>query len=253
MNELHNPTLRVINIINNLALEENGYTFSELVKITGIPRGTLFPILKTLTEFNYIEFDKITNKYQIGVEIFLNGTIYRHKNTALELIKGQLELISQKCKETCHLGILKGKGLLYLLKIESKESIVLPSIVGKSLPANATALGKANLSGLSNKELEVLFKDGLDSINDNTIVDLDVLKKEIAEIKKTGFAYEYCESSMYAECIAIPIKKNDKVIAAVSVTIPTFRSNEEKREEIKKLLLFHKKKIEVILKNFDLF
>lgn len=49
-------------------------------------------------------------------------------------------------------------------------------------------------------------------------------------------AYECEESNELIRCIAKPIYKNQKVVAAISVAVPTFRYTIEKQELIERLL-----------------
>ena len=42
--------------------------------------------------------------------------MYESTNTSLDLIQEQMKRLSTECNETCHLGILTGNEIMYLLK-----------------------------------------------------------------------------------------------------------------------------------------
>jgi len=67
---------------------------------------------------------------------------------------------------------------------------------------------------------------------------------EIEQVKKHGYSYDLQETSLDAKCVAVPIEKNEKVIAAMSVSVPTFRSNDQKLDKIVNILLKYKNVIE---------
>lgn len=57
----------------------------------------------------------------------------------------------------------------------------------------------------------------------NTIVDIDAFKEEINKVKKQNIAYDNEEAEYGLTCVALPIIKSNKVIAAISVSGPTSR------------------------------
>ena len=145
--------------------------------------------------------------------------------------------IVNSCSETCQLGILDGNEVLYIGKVDSPEPIRLISHIGKKLPANCTGLGKALLCDLTKEEVIDLFPNGLQGFTPKSVTDFDTLYNQLLDIRKTQIAKESEESTDHLQCIAIPIRKNGCIRAAISVTLPLFRSSDEKIDLIKKLLL----------------
>ncbi len=251
---MHNPTLRVISILDAVSNSDYGLTLSELSKMLNIPLGTISPIIKTLSNHRLLEFDSSKGKYLIGIKSYFIGSSFVSKNSALEIIREELKILSLECGETCQLGILQQRKVFYLLKIEGKESIRVVSEVGGHLPAHATALGKVLLSSLSNEELVSALAEGdLEKLTEDTITDIAVLEKQFQGIRETGFAFEKGESNKNTACIAIPIIQDNKCIAALSVAYPIFRETSEKKEELKELLFKYKKNVEKILLTYNLY
>lgn len=79
---------------------------------------------------------------------------------SLAVLHRVMEEVVARCRETCQLGVLDQGNILYLEKVDSPQAIRLISRVGDRLPANATALGKALLSGLSDEEVRTLYAAG---------------------------------------------------------------------------------------------
>ncbi len=249
---VHNPTYRVISILQAISNHQEGFTLSELTKKTGIPLGTISPILKTLLNYRFLELDRSTNKYTIGIQSYYVGSSFISKNSTLDLIRQEMNSLSNNCNETCQLGILKGGQVFYLLKVEGQEAIRIVSEVGGSLPAYTTALGKVILSRYTEEELEQIYTEGLTPLTSRTITDINILKKQLKDVRISGFATEKGESGEHTSCIAVPICQNHEVVAGLSVVFPSFRGTEEKKELIKKLLLKYKNNIEKILIDHNL-
>ncbi len=248
----HKPTYRVISILEKISNHQDGYTLSELTKLTDIPVGTISPILKTLVQYRLLEFDASTNRYMIGIQAYYYGSAFTSRNSTLEWIRKEMQEMSRECNETCQLGILKEGQIFYLVKVEGQEPIRVVSEVGKMLPAYTTALGKAILSKYDDSSVKQFYADGLTALTENTITDIDVLCAQLDEIRATGFATEEGESGAHTSCVAVPIMQDGEIVAGLSVVFPSFRKTPEKCQEVKACLLSHKKNIEKLLINHNL-
>ena len=241
--EYHNPTLRVIRILELIDKNADGISLSEISTLLDLPKGTISPILKTLVACNYIKQDG--NLYKTDFRLFEMGLHYSSGNNALKIIRRHICELVEQVGEICQMGVLRGTDVYYLLRENADTVIQINSNVGTTMPAHITGLGKALLSGLSDEEIRSLY-DGYKFIEytPNSITDIDTLISEVDKVRKSGFAYESEESTPDICCIAIPLEEDGKVRCAMSVTIPKFRYSNETRENIKHILAQRKKLIE---------
>jgi len=249
---MHMPTYRVISILNVLANSQEGYTLSEITRRTGILTGTISPILKTMLEEGFLEMTPTGNRYKIGIQAYYIGLAFSSGNSTLELVRKEMEVLSRVCGETCQLGVLRGGEVFYLVKVEGNESVRVVSDVGGSLPAYATALGKAVLSQFSGEELKALYPEGLQKLTGNTVTVLEELEGQMAAIRETGFSYEEGESGEHTSCIGTPIYQSGNIVAGLSVVYPTFRKSEEHMRIIEAALVRCREHIEKIILNGNL-
>ena len=241
--EYHNPTLRIIKILELIDKSADGISLSDISAELGLPKGTISPILKTLDACHYIK--RSGNLYKIDYRSFELGLRYSSGNNALTIIRRHICELVKQVGETCQMGVLRGRDVYYLLRENADTIIQINSNVGTSMPAHITGLGKALLSGLSDDEIRTLY-DGYEFINytPNSITSVDELIKEVNEVRKNGFAFEKEESTPDIFCIAIPLEEDGSVRGAISVTIPKYRYSEEAREIIENMLVQCKKLIE---------
>ncbi|MGF0039693.1 IclR family transcriptional regulator [Peptoniphilaceae bacterium SGI.131] len=249
MQTYHNPTYRVIQILN-LISQKNDLTLSEISKDLSISKSTLQPILKTLLELDYLAYDEDKRLYRIGIGFFKSAQSFLGTSNSFDIIKKSMKTIVKKCNEICQMGIYdktrKGN-VFYIAKEEPIQSISLISSIGTSLPAYATALGKCILSGFSNDEIKEIYSSGLVQLTPHTKSNVMELLKDIELVRTYGYAYEREESALDIECIAVPIIQDKKVIASISVSIPKYRSSVEKVENIKNILMTNKNSLELLL------
>ncbi|PRR70589.1 IclR family transcriptional regulator [Clostridium thermopalmarium] len=248
----HRPTSRVLDILELLAFSSGGYTLTEIASAINAPKSSIFPVIHTLLQRKFITIDKQTSKYTIGINTFAVGSSYLENLNVLNFITEEMQLIVDKCLETCQLGVLDKDKVLYIAKVDSPEPIRLISSVGKKLPAYCTALGKALLCDCSLSELLALYPNGLEPYTENTITDFNVLYGQLCDIKKTNIAMDIQEVTDQIQCISVPIRKDKQVVLALGVSIPAYRATSEKFELLERLLLQSKTKIEVLLDRLNI-
>ncbi|MDD3571171.1 MAG: IclR family transcriptional regulator [Lachnospiraceae bacterium] len=248
----HRTTSRVLDILELLASSETGYTLTEIAKIIGAPKSSIFPMIHTLEDRHYISINSNTLKYRIGVSTFAVGSTYVNSQNFLSHIATEMTKLVEICNETCSLGILDGSNVLYVAKKDSPQSLRLVTYVGKQVSANCTALGKALLCKASFDDVSQLFSKGMPAYTKHTITDLGLFYTQLKQVEMDGFAYENEEFSEQIQCIAVPVMKNGVPVVAVSVSTPSFRNDSKKIEIIKRELINIKLKAELLLRNSDI-
>lgn len=243
----HRSTARVLSILSILSSEQEGLTLAELSQCLNAPKSSLFPIVHTMADQNFIFFNEAAQKYTIGLNSYLVGISYMHRHNVFERIQDEMKRIVQQCSETCQFGILEHNLVLYLAKADSPEPVRLASDIGKRLPAYCTSLGKALLSCCTMEELRLLYPDPLIPFTPHTVKNLEELQLQLLEVRETSIAIEQGETHPDISCIAVPLMRNGQAAASISVSVPTFRFTPEKRKQIETLLLGVKPKLEKLL------
>jgi DNA-binding IclR family transcriptional regulator len=234
-----------------IASNANGFTLTEICEKINAPKSSMFPIIHTLEERGYLSQNPANMRYKISQMAFQIGNAYLDYIDITDEVQRELQNIVNICGETCLFAILSGSDVFYLKKVDSPQAIRMIAMVGKKIPAYGTGLGKALLSAHKLADLRRLYPEGLQPLTENTITDINVLYEQLQKAKVDGFAYEMEESNQFVRCIAIPLHQNEKIVAAISVAIPTFRYSSEKESLIKHLLLNTKSKLESILSKIN--
>lgn len=247
----HRPTMRILDILELLSTIPSGLSLTEIAEAISAPKSTILPVMHTLAKRKFIFYDKDTQKYSIGVAAFSVGSSYMHQMSSMQFIQSEMQHLTSECNETCQLGIRDNDSVLYLAKVDSPEPLRLISYVGKRLPLYCTALGKSLLCDASLEELEQLYPDGLKAYTPHTITDIRTLYEQLQQVKENGFAKECEEVNLNLQCFSVPLRKNNKVIAAMSVSAPIFRINAEKEDLIIRLLREKRALIEGYFLNYN--
>lgn len=228
---MHQPTLRVLQVLEQVARDGSGQRLADLSCVLQIPKSTLLPILQTLCQHKYLSQDDL-GRYLPGTSLFSLGTAFSDGFPVLQYIREQLQLLVDELGETCFFGVLDEGLVLYLEKVESTQPLRMLTSVGRRLPAYATGIGKALLCDLDEAQLRQLYPTGLAPLTEHTITDVSQLHQQLLQVRQEGYAWESEESTPHVRCFAVPVRKHGVTVAAVSVTIPLFRYQEEDRPRI---------------------
>jgi DNA-binding IclR family transcriptional regulator len=201
----------------------------EVTQNTGIPKSTVFRVLSTLVDLGYVTRD-LQRNYRISPSL---SNLVSDEATTEELRRLALPLmldLRNKYGETVNLGVQQADKITYLEVVPSEFALRLQESRGASVPAHASALGKAILAFSPPDSVSNLVRSyKLESVTDHTISDPEEFLLELKRVRNAGFAFDRGEGSMLAVCIGAPIlDAAGNAIAAMSISGPASRFNPKK-------------------------
>ncbi|MGB3904849.1 MAG: IclR family transcriptional regulator [Anaerolineae bacterium] len=228
---------RALDLLATLSTSEAELTLTEVASRLGLSRSTTYRLLVTLESRSYVERNHQTGGYSLGVACLDLGNGFLSQLDLRERVLPVLQALREECKETVHLGILDTDGMevIYLEKLVGLLPVVMMgSRVGGRVPAHCTALGKCMLAYVREEVVRDAYcQEGLRSYTPNTITDLDELVRELGETRQRGFAIDDIEHEPAVKCVAAPVWNHEKeVVAAISISAPADRMNEERCLEL---------------------
>ena len=232
--------VKALNIVEYLGTTEGGGTLTQISAKLRIGKSTVHRLLATLKDHDFVWFDPNTSRYVLGTRILQLSEQLSRNSILIRCGAPILSRLSQATDETCNLGVLDGKEVLYLIMKQSSHPLQVSGQVGKRLLAHCTAIGKALLSGLSREEIMRLYgrKQNLETPTPRSISTLSELCHYIDKVRKTGLAMDNEELYKGVVCVGTPIRnQNGKVVAAISIAFPKHRVDPETLERSKSQLL----------------
>jgi DNA-binding IclR family transcriptional regulator len=211
-------------------VDELGVT--ELSKRLKLHKNNVFRLLATLESRGYIEQNKVTENYRLGLKTLELGQIFIKQMGLLRQSKPVLEALVGECNETTYVAILKDFNIIYLDAVETDMTVRVVPRVGSRLPAYCTAAGKIQIAHMSDEELDNFLPKELKRYTPNTITDRDVLKKQLKLISERGYAIDNEELDIGVKCVSAPIRDyTRRIIGAVSISGPSMRFVDERIEK----------------------
>lgn len=212
-------------------VDELGVT--ELSKRLKLHKNNVFRLLATLESRNYIEQNRVTENYRLGLKTLELGQTFIKQMGLLRQSRPVLESLVKECNETTYVGILKDFHIVYLDTVETALTVRVVPRVGSRLPACCTAAGKVQLAYMTDEELDHYIPGKeLKRYTPNTIVDRDEFKKHLATIAEQGYAVDNEELDVGVRCVGAPIRDyTRRIIGAVSISGPSMRFTDERVEK----------------------
>jgi IclR family acetate operon transcriptional repressor len=133
-----------------------------------------------------------------------------------------LEALVERVRESANVMVLVSDEVRFIATVESPQVLRVGDRAGRVLPAHLASGGKALLATLEPSQLEALY-------GSRTDVDLARLRRELAAIRKRGYALnnQQTEAGLTAIGVALP-DPDGQPSAAVSISMPAVRFNRDK-------------------------
>jgi IclR family transcriptional regulator, KDG regulon repressor len=216
---------RAFAILEEVARNRDGIGLAELSKRVGLHNSTAFHLIRTMVTLGYIRQVKETKRYRVGRPLFALAASSLDEIEMVGLATPVLEDLSQQTGETGHFAVRMGDTVMIIARTSSPGAFQLADRVGVIRPAHCTALGKVMLAALRPDRLEqFLARSELKAFTPKSITDVDRLRREIAEVRRNGIAFDDGEFDPEVRCCAVPVKDfTGLVIGAIGISGPIWR------------------------------
>ncbi|MCU1551917.1 MAG: transcriptional regulator, IclR family [Glaciihabitans sp.] len=224
---------RTVFVLEFLASRENEPArLREISDALGVPKSSLYALLRTLSQYGWVRTDASGTLYGIGIRALMAGTSYLDTDPYLRLVQPSLDYAKEQLNETIHFGRLDNTDIVYLATRESSQYLRPYSRVGRRLPASTTAMGKALIAERSGPALEAMLQGPLPQLTPNSIVDVEAMKAEIDATRLRGYSVDLEENTVGLQCFGFALRYANPAMDAISCSVPVARLTPERREEI---------------------
>lgn len=216
---------KVIRVLDLYSRENPEWGVSEVARALGFPKSTTSLLMSNLANRGFLRRVR-KRRYRLGWHLFELSQILLDTTECRTEARSVMEELSSTWKETVQLAVLDGVQVVYVEKIQPTPAVRMDlSYVGVRLPTHCSALGKVLLASRGWEEIAPALEDqGLPALTPNTITHLDLLRDELREVQKQGYAYDEEEAMVGLCCVAAPIYgRQGEVTAAISLSAPAYR------------------------------
>ncbi|MCX7173881.1 MAG: IclR family transcriptional regulator [Proteobacteria bacterium] len=226
---------RAASILRALEKNPGGMSLGEISKAVELPRSTVQRIVDALDRESLVIASTNSNGVRLGPALIPLAAATRFQ--IADLARQTLEALAKDSGETVVLVIADQDKVVQIDQVISKQMLSASSPVGQSFPLNTSAAGKAILATFTDAELAKTKKRiKLARPTKNSIFSWEGLEKELKKIRETGVAYNFEENIPGICAIASALRSPTGDVAAIAMTVPTQRFNDNKAKLAESLL-----------------
>lgn len=218
---------RAFGIIEQIARHREGIGLADLSKRVGLHSSTSFHLVRTLVSLGYIRQSAETKRYHVGPKIFLLASNSLDEIELVNIATPVLANLAGTTGEYSHFAVRAGDDIAVIAKTAGPSAFQLAESAGVVRPAHCTALGKVLLAELTAEQLHsYVHRRGLPAHTARTITSLPRLVQQLAQVRKSGIAFDDGEFDAEVRCAAVPVYSfTGNVIGAIGISSPIWRSS----------------------------
>jgi DNA-binding IclR family transcriptional regulator len=216
---------RAVAVLEFLACRERPVLLHEISAAIGAPKSTALNIMRTLAARRLVNVDGVTRAYTLGSWLGEVASRTRANPEIRAIARPHLERLARDTDEGAFLSVLEGDGVVYLDKVESVQDLRFAVRLGARRPLHCTAAGKLALAMSTADVVDRYVASGLPRHTSATCTDPGEMRRELAVIRRRGYAVSRGEYVSGLFGLAAPvIGAAGELVAIVTVGGPLFRT-----------------------------
>ncbi|PKL39939.1 MAG: hypothetical protein CVV44_06875 [Spirochaetae bacterium HGW-Spirochaetae-1] len=200
---------RGLKILQILGKAERPLSLNEIAESFTIDRSSVFRLIATLVQSDFVRQDRETKKYSLGYRVMELAGAFGEQSRIETIIRPIMQRVCMETKQNTHLAVLDGKDVVFIAVEQPRASLTMHISVGTREPAWVTALGRALISFFDGERLDT-FLSGLEikKFTDTTVTDQTSLKERVLEARRDRIALDNEEYKPGVVCYAAPVLNN---------------------------------------------
>ena len=221
---------RVVALLEAVAAAESSTGVRELARLTGIDKSAVSRLLAQLQKLGVVEQAQgLQGRYTVGPRLLMLGSMVAARDSLLVAARPIIRALVDEVDESCYLSTVEHDGYVFRDKVDCNKPIRYFLEMGRPMPLNAGAGGRAVLAGMGSEQASATVRRvPLERLTENTVVDVDQLLKLAEEDRSRGWSVSVGERLVGGSAIAAPYFVADgSCRGALVLAIPAERLDRE--------------------------
>ncbi len=227
-----------IELLKILSRGKSPLGVNEISRQISLHKSTVSRTLRTLESHGIVEREPESGRFRLGVGLMTLAAPLFESTDVVRISRPILKVLAEKSAETVSLYMWDGEMAISVDQELGDQAIQHFAPPGRRNPAHATAAGKAFLAAFDDSILEQTIEAGLNAYTAKTITDPNTFRMDIHRARETGYAVNHEEFAKDVSAVGAPVFDIQKrVVAAIAITVPSFRFGEDKEAELGRLVI----------------
>ncbi|HKG03121.1 MAG TPA: IclR family transcriptional regulator [Conexibacter sp.] len=233
------PVARALHLLRAVAEADQPLSATELASAVGLPTSTAHRLLQLLREHAMVDLHPVDRRYRPGIEYYRLGALVVAKQPVAETARPLMTALVDEVNESCLLGLHlpESRKMMFAAQVESTHALrfAIPMQVPLELVWGCS--GRVIVAYLGEHEIAATLQHA----DPSPVLGIAPPKRkafeaDLAAIRARGWDFTRGEKIPHSVGLASPIFTARGVIGSLSLTIPTVRFEEERRDALAALL-----------------
>ncbi len=217
-------TAKSLSVLSAFSQRTPHLTLTDIARGADLPLSTAHRLVGELVAWGGL-VRRTDNRYEIGPRLWSLGLLASMSRDLREAALPLMQDLAATTGENVHIAVRSGIRALYVERIAGTRSVATVSRSGAELPLHATGVGKVLLAhadrATTQKALGQLVR-----VTAYTVIEPARMMRQIAEIRRRGWAQTAEEMTIGTCSVAVPVRDREgEVIAALGVVASSARRN----------------------------
>jgi IclR family acetate operon transcriptional repressor len=199
----------------------------EIAEQSGVNRSTAHRLLNTLILHGWADrFGE--RRYRLSMRFLALAHVSAQVRGLFDDIRPALVPLSERSRETVHVGVLDGFDIVHVEKIESLEHVGVSSRIGARGVTHRTGLGKALLAASPDSFVAAYIEQARERAAPHANADADAVWEDVQLTRERGYSLDDEDDSVGVRCLGAAVRgAGGNPLFAISVTGPSPRFTRE--------------------------
>ncbi|ROO60731.1 IclR family transcriptional regulator [Micromonospora sp. Llam0] len=217
-------TSKVLALLAAFSPADPALTLSELARRAGLPVPTAHRRVAELVDWGALERGA-DGRYRIGLRLWEVGSLAPRGLGLRELALPVMEDLYEVTRENVQLAVRQDLELVFVERIAGRHAVPVLTRVGGRFALHATGVGLVLLAHAPVPVQEQVLGAPLERYTERTITDPAALRRQLAGVRRSGYAVSDRQVTMDALSVAAPITGPEGVLAAISLVVAYDRAD----------------------------
>ncbi len=216
-------------VLDVLAEHSDPVSLKEIASASGLHSSTTHRILADLAAGRYVERVE-SGMYQLGMRLLELGSLVKGRLDVRAAAIGPMRELHRQTGQTVNLSLIQGDEIVYIERAWNEYSgMQVVRAIGGRAPLHLTSIGKLFLSMWDKRSVRsYAMRSGLAGNTRNSITQLEDLERELALVRRHGYARDNEELELGVRCIAAGVYDDSgSLLAGLSVSAPSERMRDD--------------------------
>lgn len=198
--------VRAFGVLDEIAKAE-AMSLTEIAQLVNLPRSTTHRLLSTMQALRYVEFDRNTNRWRIGIQALAVGGAFAQARDFGQLGRSIMRSLFDQVHHCVNIAVPENFSVCYVGQVGTTGFRQASAKPGAVLPLHTTASGKALMAHWPQSEFDrYLAGTSLARRTSRTLVDPAALRDELQLVRRRGYATDDEEHEDGLRCVAAVVQ-----------------------------------------------